>query len=144
METAPRDACSRAISVAQRSPLGRASRCTSAAQWRETMTKLLATAAILGALVAPASAYNDVDQGVAGVLVYGAKCDESAIPTNAKRFIVIYNKTRGLHVQEAAKALYSTIAKAAGGDLDTGMNLWCSIMENKVGPIFDNMSRIDF
>lgn len=111
------------------------------------MSKLLIATAILASLVAPASAaQSDVDAGVAAVLVYASKCPggEAAVPLNAKRFIVVYNKTRSAHVLRASQQLITTVANAAGGDVDTAFNLWCHIMEPKVGPIFDNMSQFDF
>jgi hypothetical protein len=116
-----------------------------------TLLRSLVLAASLVALTTPSHAgydhdQNDIDKGIAGVMVYSSHCPggEAAVPFNAKQFIMVYSQTRAAQVVYASRALMDTIANVAGGDFKTGINLWCHIMKPKVGPIFDNMSRIPF
>ena len=81
---------------------------------------------------------NEIDKGVAGVLLFNEYCGEG-IPPNVMNMTESYLKTRYQPVMAEAKALVDKMV-SSGIDKKTVMNMWCGLMRPKLTSIFSSMN----
>jgi hypothetical protein len=104
----------------------------------KTKTILAATAMFVTAIAPPASA-NDIDKGVAGVVLYGGWCDPNDMPENIVNMTAVYMKTHKADVEVEIKELMRQIYSVRNLDNKTAENMWCSLMRPKLLKSLNNV-----